>query len=144
MTLDDNVLEISLANELQEVAGAAARIDSWCESNALSPDIAYAVNLSIDEILTNTISYGYDDEEPHRIDIVVRLESDEMVIVIADDSRAFDPTATPDPDLEASLEERDVGGLGLFLVHQMMDRVQYERVDERNVVTLTKRVAAGG
>ena len=140
MTLDDNVLEISLANDLQEVAGAAARIDSWCESNALSPDIAYAVNLSIDEILTNTISYGYDDEEPHRIEIVVRRENDELVVVIVDDSRAFDPTVTPDPDLEASLEERDVGGLGLFLVHQMMDRVQYERVDERNVVTLTKQL----
>ena len=144
MTVDDNVLEISLANELQEIAGTAEKIEAYCESNALSPDLAHAVNLSIDEILTNTISYGYDDEETHRIEIVVRLEDDALVVVIEDDSAPFDPTATPDPDLEASLEERDVGGLGLFLVHQMMDRVEYEFVDGRNVVTLTKSMADGG
>ena len=143
MTLDDNVLEISVANDLEEIAGTAEKVDAYCESHALSPDIAYAVNLSIDEILTNTISYGYDDEEPHRIELVLRLEPDALVIVIVDDSRPFDPTVTPDPDIEASLDERDVGGLGLFLVHRMMDRVEYERAGDRNVVTLTKRTAAG-
>ena len=141
MALDDNVLEISLANDLREIAGAAEKIDAYCESHALSPDIAYAVNLSIDEILTNTINYGYDDDEPHRIELVLRLQTDALVIVIVDDSRRFDPTATPDPDIEASLDERDVGGLGLFLVHQMMDGVEYERADDRNVVTLTKSTA---
>ena len=143
MNLNDKLLEISLANDLGEIAGAAGRIDDFCESNELSPDVAYAVNLSIDEILTNTISYGYDDDEAHRIEMTVRLEADTLVVVIVDDSRAFDPTATPDPDIEASLEERDVGGLGLFLVHQMMDDVEYERVDGKNVVTLTKCIGAG-
>ena len=138
MTLDDSTLEISLANDLGEIAGAAGKIDDFCESNELSPEIAYAVNLSIDEILTNTISYGYDDDDAHRIEMTVRLEADALVVVIVDDGRPFDPTGTPDPDIEASLEERDVGGLGLFLVHQMMDEVEYRHVDGRNVVTLTK------
>ena len=143
MNLNENALEISLANDLGEIAGAAGKVDDFCESNDLSPEIAYAVNLSVDEILTNTISYGYDDDEAHRIEMSVRLEADALVVVIVDDSRPFDPTATPDPDIEASLEERDVGGLGLFLVHQMMDKVEYSRVDGRNVVTLTKSTDSG-
>ena len=142
--MEDNVLEIALASELREIAGAAAQIDAFCEEKDLSPEIAYAVNLSIDEILTNTISYGYQDDEPHRIEIVVRLEGESLVVVIVDDSAPFDLSATPEADLDASLEEREIGGLGLFLVHQMMDKVEYERVDGRNVVTLTKSMADGG
>ena len=142
--MEDNVLEIALANELREIVGAAAKIDAFCEENDLSPEIAYAVNLSIDEILTNTISYGYEDDEPHRIEIIVRLEAESLVVVIVDDSAPFDLSATPEADLDASLEEREVGGLGLFLVHQMMDKVEYERVDGCNVVTLTKSMAEGG
>ena len=144
MTLDDNVLEVFLANELGEIVGVAAKVDAFCEANEVSPDVAYPVNLSLDEILTNTISYGYDDGETHRIEITVRLEAEALVVVIVDDSSAFDVTAAPEPDIEASLDERQVGGLGLFLVHQMMDNVEYERVDGRNVVTLTKRSADGG
>ena len=142
--MDDNVLEIAIANELREIVAAAAKIDAFCEEQELAPEIAYAVNLSIDEILTNTISYGYDDDEPHRIEIIVRLEADSLVVVIVDDSAPFDLSATPEADIEATLEDREVGGLGLFLVHQMMDKVEYERVDGCNVVTLTKSMAAAG
>ena len=142
--MDDNVLEIALANELREIVAAAAKIDAFCEEQELASEIAYAVNLSIDEILTNTISYGYDDDEPHRIEIIVRLEADSLVVVIVDDSAPFDLSATPEADIEATLEDREVGGLGLFLVHQMMDKVEYERVDGCNVVTLTKSMAAAG
>ena len=144
MTSDDHVLEIAIANELQEIAVAAEKIDAFCEEREISPEIAYAVNLSIDEILTNTISYGYGDDEPHRIEIVVRRESDSLVVVILDDGAPFDLSATPEADVEASLEERDVGGLGLFFVHQMMDEVEYERVEGRNIVTLTKSVPGAG
>jgi serine/threonine-protein kinase RsbW/sigma-B regulation protein RsbU (phosphoserine phosphatase) len=144
MTSDDHVLEIAIANELEEIAVSAEKIDAFCEEREISPEIAYAVNLSIDEILTNTISYGYEDDEPHRIEIVVRLEADALVVVIADDSAPFDLSETPEADVEATLEDRDVGGLGLFLVHQMMDKVEYERVEGRNIVTLTKSTAGAG
>jgi serine/threonine-protein kinase RsbW/sigma-B regulation protein RsbU (phosphoserine phosphatase) len=144
MTSDDHVLEIAIANELTEIVAAAEKVDAFCEERKISPEIAYAVNLSIDEILTNTITYGYDDGEPHRIEIVLRLEADTLVVVIADDSAPFDLSETPEADVEATLEDRDVGGLGLFLVHQMMDQVEYERVEDRNIVTLTKSTSGAG
>ena len=139
MVKEDESLEISLANDLRELARIAERIDEFCEDRNLGPQIGYAVNLSVDEILTNTISYGYDDEEPHEIEIVVSMQGDAIVVVIVDDSTAFDLSQTPDADVESSVEERALGGLGLFLVHQMMDGVEYRHMDGRNVVTLTKK-----
>ncbi len=134
-------LEVSLANDLRELAGVASRVDRFCEDRGLAPQIAYAVNLSVDEILTNTISYGYGDDEPHVIEFVMRMEDGALVVVIEDDGAAFDVTAQTQPELDAPLGERRPGGLGLFLVRQMMDGVEYQRRDGRNVVTLTKRVA---
>ena len=137
----DDTLELSLLNDLQEIGGAAAKIDAFCEAKEIPPEVAYAVNLSVDEILTNTISYGYDDDEQHRIDLTLRVKDGALVVVIVDDGRPFDSSLAKEPDVDATLEERALGGLGLFLVQQMMDDVAYERSDDRNVITLTKSTA---
>lgn len=136
--MNEETLEISLVNDLREIARVAEQIDEFCVSRAIASEAAYAVNLALDEILTNTISYGYADDEQHQIEISVRPEAEALVIVIVDDSAAFDLSNAPTPDVGASLEERPLGGLGLFLVHQMMDSVEYRREEGRNVVTLKK------
>ena len=142
--MDDEALELSLVNDLHELARVAERIDEFCAERNLGPQLAYAVNLSVDEILTNTISYGYDDEDPHRIELIVRVEADAVVVKIVDDSNAFDLSEAPESDVESSIEDRMPGGLGLFLVHQMMDRVKYRRAGGRNVVTLAKNTTDAG
>ncbi len=141
--MNEETLEISLVNDLKEVARVAEQIDEFCTAQDITSEVAYAVNLALDEILTNTISYGYDDDEPHRIEITVGLEAEDLAIVIVDDSAAFDLSNAPTPDIGASLEERPLGGLGLFLVHQMMDNVEYRREEGRNVVTLKKNKTEG-
>ena len=140
----DDSLELSLVNDLREIGAAAEKIDAYCASQGLSPQIAYAVNLSIDEILTNTISYGYDDDAEHRIGLTLRVDGDKLVAVIEDDGRPFDSSLAREPNVDATLEERALGGLGLFLVQQMMDDVAYRRTDDRNVITLTKSTAEEG
>ena len=140
--MSDQPLEISLANELREIARAAAQIDGFCAARGLQ-HVAYAVNLVIDEILTNTISYGYEDDERHQIEIIVRVEAEALVVVIVDDSMPFDLALAPERDLEASLEDTPLGGLGLFLVHRMMDSVEYRREEGCNVVTLVKNTEQG-
>ena len=140
--MNEETLEISLVNDLREIARVAAQIDEFCASLDLTSEVAFAVNLALDEILTNTISYGYDDDEPHRIEITVGPEAEALAIVIVDDSVAFDLSSAPTPDIGTSLEERPLGGLGLFLVHQMMDSVEYRREEGRNVVTLKKNKTA--
>ncbi|MCY4558926.1 MAG: ATP-binding protein [Chloroflexi bacterium] len=106
-----------------------------------SPRHELCCRLAVDELLTNTISYGYDDDGEHRIELVLRLEGGALVFEIADDGRAFDPLQASTPDIGASLQDRAIGGLGIYLVRKTMDGVTYRRQDGRNVVTLTKLVA---
>ena len=140
MSTDDTggILELSLVNDLREIGAAAEKVDAFCEAQGVPAPVAYAVNLSIDEILTNTISYGYDDDAEHRIDLSFRVDGETFVVVIVDDGRPFDSSTEREPDFDATIEERALGGLGLFLVQQMMDEMTYERRDERNVITLRK------
>ena len=137
----DDTREISLVNDLRQIAAVAGRIDDFCAGRDISPHVAYAVNLAIEELLTNTISYGYDDEDAHRIEIILRMEGDALVVVIVDDSMPFDPTREMEVDVASSIEDRRVGGLGLLLVRQMMDEVEYRRLEGCNIVTLTKSTA---
>ena len=139
--MDHDNLEISLANDLRELARIAALIDDFCASRDLGPQVGYAVNLSVDEVLTHTISQGYDDDEPHRIELIVGMEAETLVVVIVDDSNAFDVSRAPSSDFASSIEEINLDELGLFLVHQMMDGVEYQRLGGCNVVTLTKKTA---
>ena len=134
-------LEFSLVNDLRGISSAAARIDAFCAAHGLSPGIRFDVTLAVEELVTNTIGYGYDDGGEHSIDVVLRIEGDTLTVEIVDDGRAFDPLQAPEPDLGAPLEERAVGGLGIYLVRKTMDGVAYRRQDGRNVVTLTKHVA---
>ena len=126
-----DTLELSLVNDLRDIAGAADKIGAFCAEHRLAEEISFQVNLAVDELLTNTISYGYDDDEEHRIDLSLRLEGGTLVVEIADDGRAFDPLQAPEPDLGASPEERAVGGLGIYLVRKTMDTVAYRREDGR-------------
>ena len=136
--MDEDRLDIMLANDAAEIARVAERIDEFCAAGEVEPSVAYAVNLALDELLSNIISYGYPDEEAHRIGLAVQRDGGALVVTIVDDSIAFDPRQVPETDTDAPLHERDPGGLGLLLVNTMMDSVDYRREDGRNVTTLTK------
>ena len=147
----DAMIGIALTNDLRKIARVAASIDEFCSAHEVAPEIAYSINLAIDELLTNTISHGYDDDEPHRIEIILSLEGKMLVVAIVDDSAPFDPTEMREPDINALVDGEEIGGpemdgLGLLLVNRTMDGVEYRRRGGCNVVTLTKDTAgmAGG
>ncbi len=133
------MLHFSLINDLRELGVAAAKVDAFCAEHGVSRDIAFAVNVSVDELLTNTISYGFDDGESHRIEMTVRIEDDVLVIELVDDATPYDPTRAPHPDIDAPIERRPIGGLGVHFVRELMDGFSYRRSEGRNIVTLTKR-----
>ncbi len=137
----DDCLNISLVNDLRELARVASDIEDFCREREVGPQTAYSINLAIDEVLTHIISDGYDDDNPHRIEIIVRNENQVLVLVIVDDSQATDVSRTPDAIDEKNSElESALGNLGLFLVHQMMDSVGYRKLHGCNVVTMTKAI----
>ncbi|MFL5260462.1 MAG: ATP-binding protein, partial [Hyphomicrobiales bacterium] len=131
-------LRLILSNDLAEIGRIASAVDSFCAERRIGPDVAYAVNLAIDELLTNTISYGYRDRARHTIEVVLGATANRLTLLIRDDAEPFDPTLAAAPDIEAEIDDRAVGGLGIYLVRTMMDSVEYRRSDGHNEVTLTK------
>ena len=134
----DNALEISLVNDPRKVDGVTAQIGEFCASHNLAPGIALALNLAVDQLLSGTMVYGYDNDVSHRIEIIVCLESDWLVVVIADDGKAIETRPTLEPRDGALLEAISAGARRLFFARRLVEGVHYRRIDGCNVVTLTK------
>ena len=122
---------------------ALQRIDEAVEGFGVEqdwpPDLLFQVRLVLEELAINVISYGF-ESGGNMFEVVLRSTPDRLVIECSDDSWPFNPlTDSPAPDVEAALEDRNVGGLGIHLVRTMMDEVEYERKDGKNCLTLVKR-----
>lgn len=137
-------LKIKVANRISEIAPLADRVSAFCAERRVSESVAFRINLALEELLTNTIKYGYADRGAHEIVVELRQSGDGVTVEIVDDGQPFDPTQAPTPDLRASIEQRTIGGLGLHLVRTLMDEVRYHRDDGRNRVTLVNRFTSGG
>ena len=137
----DGGFSITLKNDHSEVRRLAALIEDFGASAGLSSKLVHDLNLALDELLTNTIGYGYDDEEEHQITVRVSLGKDAVTAEIEDDAAPFDPFSVPPPDLESTLAERPVGGLGIHIVKSLMDRMDYQRKDDRNHVIIEKALS---
>lgn len=100
------------------------------------------LNLVMEEAVSNIILYAYPQGEVHDIKITADFDSKtrNLNMVISDEGKEFDPTARGEVDISLPAEERQIGGLGIFLVKSIMDSVEYERKDGRNILTLKKRM----
>lgn len=133
-------LDVVIINDLAEIGRLSILVDDFVSRHRLPTRTAFELNLALDELLTNVISYGYTDEMQHEIHIRGSIVDDLIVIEIEDDGREFNPFEIKEPDLKASLVERPIGGLGIHLVRQMIDVVEYRRLDGKNIVVLKKSV----
>ena len=135
-----HALLLTLKNDLTELARIAEEIESHGVSRGWPARWIMNLNVALDELITNTVSYGYQDTDEHEIRVTLTERNGALVAVVEDDGMAFDPfTAAPAPDLEAGVEERPIGGLGVYFVKTLMDEVAYERVDNCNRITLAQR-----
>ena len=137
-------LNLHVANRLTEIARLADRVTAFCAEHDVSDAVAFRINLALEEVLTNTINYGYADDAMHEIAVELRQTGDCVTVEIDDDARPFDPTQAATPDLSAPLEQRRIGGVGIHFVRTMMDEVRYRRDGNRNRLTLVKRLTPGG
>ena len=134
------MIAVELRNDLGEIDRIQHLVEERAAEWALSPSSLNAINVSLDEVLTNIISYGYDDGAEHSIAIRVALETDgQVTIEVADDGKPFNPLETPEPDTDADIDDRPIGGLGIHLVLKLMDEVAYRRENDRNILTLKRR-----
>jgi serine/threonine-protein kinase RsbW len=136
----DQPTTLWLHNDLSELERIAAAVERFGAARSLPQRALFEINLALDEVLTNVISYAYEDGGSHRIAVHLQLDGDDLVVEVEDDGRAFDPLAVAAPDLEQSLEARPIGGLGVHLVRRVMDVLAYRREAGKNVLTMRKRV----
>ena len=135
-------ISVELGNELEELGRMGQIIDEFCESNRLTADTGFALNLSLEEILTNVIKYAYDDDDKHTILVRLHLNEGEVYMEVEDDGRPFNPLESETPDIHAPLDERPLGGLGIHLVKHHVDSLRYMRKNERNLLVITKKANA--
>ena len=134
-----STLRLTLKNDLLELSRIAEAIDAHGKTRGWPPKWAMNLNISLDELITNTVSYGYGDSDEHEIHVTLTERNGSLVTVLEDDGTAFDPfTSAPEPDLDASVAERRIGGLGVYFVKTLMDEAVYERHDNRNRITLVQ------
>jgi sigma-B regulation protein RsbU (phosphoserine phosphatase) len=131
-------VELRLTNRLEDISGVIHEFNMFAEEHELPTVVRRQVDLVLDELLNNTISYAFGDEEAHEIEVEIELKSGRLVLTIKDDGIPFNPFVGPEPDTSLSVGERDIGGLGIHLVRNVMDEVSYNRRTDRNVVILVK------
>ena len=131
---------IILANDISEISRLYEFIEELGDDFSLSPDIVFNLNLVLEEAVVNVIHYAYPKEEHQFIFLSARMNDDSIVFVLTDTGMEFDPTTVPDADVTLSADDRQIGGLGIFLIRQIMNEVKYERIEGKNVLTLEKKI----
>jgi anti-sigma regulatory factor (Ser/Thr protein kinase) len=134
-------LSFELQNNATELDKLCRHLNKFGQTIGLSQKSIFQINLALDELFTNIISYGYNDKGRHRIHFVISCQDGTIVIRVEDNGVPFDVAAFKSPDPKNTLEDCKVGGLGLHLIRKLMDEISYERQDDKNIVTLKKCVA---
>ena len=131
---------LTLKNDISEVERVMSIVADLCARNSIPPETEYDLNLALDEMIANVAKHAYPEGGEHLFTVQITLSPEEFMARIEDDGMEFNPTEHPTPDLDAPLEERKEGGLGIHLVRQIMTSVKYQRVAGKNVVTLRKKL----
>jgi serine/threonine-protein kinase RsbW len=131
--------EIRIENKMTEIAKVAALVDSFAAEHGLSNEVMVALNVSLDEILNNIISYAYEDAECHDISVRLELLRQKVEVTVEDDGKPFDPLAVGISD--PGTKPRAEGGAGLTFGRTLIDELTYVRRDGINQLRLAKRLS---
>lgn len=130
--------EIKLKNQVGELDLMAQFIEETGEELGLDMELLMNLNLVLEEMVSNIIFYAYPDGTEGTIELAVESDGKELTFFINDYGREFDPTQKDDPDVSINPAERDIGGMGIFIVRNIMDKVTYQRLNGKNILTMKK------
>ena len=131
---------ITLPNDIEKVPVLAEFVDEVCEIAGFDMSTTMGINLALEEAVVNVMSYAYQPGTMGNVNIEAIANETRLKFIISDWGTPFDPTAEKEVDTTLSAEERPIGGLGIHLVRQIMDSINYERIDGMNVLTLRKKL----
>ena len=130
---------LTLKNDIGQVSLLPAFVEDAVKASGLNPEVTDSLTLAIEEAVVNVIDYAYPEGVAGEVDIDAATTDKALIFTITDKGKPFDPTSRGEVDINAGVEERPIGGLGIHLVRQIMDDVRYERRVDKNVLILTKK-----
>jgi len=126
-----------------QIGRVSAAFAEFADAHALPAAVRRSLHVVLDELLSNTIGYGFAGRDGGEVTVEAVLRTDQVCVTLTDDGRPFDPFAMAAPDTALPVGQRRIGGLGIHLVRRLMDEVSYHRQGDRNVVVLAKRLTTG-
>lgn len=129
-----------LHNDIQQIPQLAEFVETIAEEKQLDQSLAMSLNLALEEAVTNVILYAYPKGADGLVDVEAILKPHSLEFIITDSGVPFDPTAVPEADVTLSADERPIGGLGIYLVNKLMDELHYQRIDDKNVLSMKKNI----
>ncbi|MBE6301623.1 MAG: ATP-binding protein [Parabacteroides distasonis] len=132
--------KLILQNNVSEINKLVLFLEELGEEFGLPADLVFNLNLVLEEAVSNVILYAYPEGEEHEVLLSAKKIADKLIFVLTDSGKEFDPTKMEEVDVTLSAEERPIGGLGIFLIRQIMNTVEYQRIDGQNVLTLSKNL----
>ncbi|MGB3903698.1 MAG: ATP-binding protein [Anaerolineae bacterium] len=130
----------SFPGRFDSLAAIGEYVTRAAEAAGLDARSVQGVELAVDEACSNIIEHAYGGEGRGDIEVTYRIDGDGLTVLLRDYGQPFDPDRVPEPDLQAPLEDRDAGGLGLHFIRQLMDEVRFEfTAGSGNVLTMVKR-----
>ena len=127
-----------IKNKDEEISAAIEFVRAYLKRGNFSEDCGCSLAVAFDEMLSNIIHHGYNDTSEHNIKITLSSKGKNFIGIIEDDGVEFNPLLHPKADTSLPLSERELGGLGIHLVRNMMDKIEYKRTQNKNVLTLFK------
>ena len=131
-----------LKSKLSELHTLCRHLEDCGNAMKLPQKCLFEINLGLDELFTNIISYGFEDEIDHQIKFSLAKDKKTLVVKVEDDGKPFNPLEAAVPEVSQDLDTINIGGLGIHLVKKVMDDIDYQRVEGRNKLTLKKCVNA--
>ncbi|MGL5272959.1 MAG: ATP-binding protein [Phocaeicola sp.] len=132
--------ELIIMNEISEISRLEEFIETLGEELELDLPLVMSMNLALEEVVSNIILYAYPEKMGESISIKATSSNGILIFAISDSGVEFDPTVVPEADITLSADDREIGGLGIYLVRRIMDEVKYQRIDNKNVLTIKKEL----
>ena len=133
--------EIRISNNLNEIVVLASFIEELGEELSLPAEtVVRNINLALEEAVANIIMYAYPPKEQHIILLKVTSTEKQLIFLLTDKGASFDPTQVEEVDITLPIEERPIGGLGIFLIRSIMNEISYQRIDNENRLIMKKDI----
>ena len=132
--------EIRIKNQVDELERVNQFVEEIGEELGLDMELQMNLNLVMEEMVSNVIFYAYPQGKSAEIELVAESDGKELTFVLSDKGKEFDPTAKEDADPDVNPMERDIGGMGIYIVKNIMNQVTYQRLEGKNLLTMKKSI----